>query len=188
MSGSVAPTTPEPAGDGPGTDDVRCPAAAVRRYTRSMQRGSRPRHRRRPALAASLCAAWLAALPGCGGADAIDRNAEPLTPGAHESMNHPSAANPVPDAVMDRLYADAAADSGMSRDAITLVRAERATWRDAARGCPQPNVSYAQVIVKGYWVILRAGRQEYDYRVGPALDHIRCTGATKQAPIIYPDN
>lgn len=98
----------------------------------------------------------------------------------------PQTPNPVPAAVMERLYEEVAEKSGMARDALVLVRAEKATWSDSSLGCPQPNVDYAQMIVQGYWVILRAGREEYDYRVDHNQRHRRCTGATKRAPIVYP--
>lgn len=136
---------------------------------------------------------------GCGGADSGDPPAgerrqdkttrpvaEKIPPASKETTAMESTQGPVPNEVMERLYAEVETASGTARDAIVLVRAERSTWRDMALGCPQPNVSYAQMLVAGFWVVLRAGDEEYDFRVDNNLHHRRCTGATKQAPIRFP--
>lgn len=100
----------------------------------------------------------------------------------------PQKPNPVPKAVMNRILDDVAQASGIARDEIVLERAEEATWGDTSLGCPQPNMGYMQRIVSGFWVVLHAGQQEYDYRVDHNLRHHRCTGATRQAPIKYPSD
>lgn len=123
------------------------------------------------------------ALAGCTGAEtAAPAAGAPETP----PRSMPKPVPDVPPAVLARLYEEVERESGVSRDRIELVRAESATWNDGALGCPQPNQAYAQMIVQGWWVILRAGREEYDYRIDHNQRHRRCTGATKQPPIVYP--
>jgi len=116
-----------------------------------------------------------AALPvvlllGCGGTEpAPTRLPTPVldTPTATQSTPPPMTItqHPVPKAVMTRLYAEVASDSGMDIGEITLERAEEATWSDTAMGCPQPNVNYMQRIVSGFWVVMHAGQEEFDFRI-----------------------
>jgi hypothetical protein len=50
--------------------------------------------------------------------------------------------------------------------AIELEEATAVTWPDAGLGCPQKGMMYAQMIVSGYRVTLRAGGQSYEVHVG----------------------
>jgi hypothetical protein len=97
-------------------------------------------------------------------------------------------ASAVPRELMDRLIADVVAKSGAPESDVELVRAEHVTWRDASLGCPQPNMGYAQVLSPGWWVILRVGREDFDYRASESGHFTRCTGSTKQPPIRYPED
>ncbi len=94
----------------------------------------------------------------------------------------------VPKAIVTRLTKKVADESGVSVDDVVIERAEAATWGDSSMGCPQPNREYLQRIVQGYWLVLHAGGQEYDYRVDKNGGEQRCTGATRQAPIVYPSD
>ncbi len=48
---------------------------------------------------------------------------------------------------------------------LQVLRAARATWRDASLGCPEPGRAYAQVLTQGLWLVFAAGGAVYDYRV-----------------------
>lgn len=132
------------------------------------------------------------ALAGCTGTEPVDATAPVPRASSNQKVTPPKpmpkTINPVPSAIMDRLYAEVSEASGVTRDAITLVRAQAATWGDGSLGCPQPNQEYAQMIMHGYWVILRAGNEEFDYRIDRNQRHRRCTGATRRAPIVYPSD
>jgi hypothetical protein len=39
-------------------------------------------------------------------------------------------------------------------------------WPDGSLGCPQPGMLYTQVLTPGYQVVVEAGGEEYDYRMG----------------------
>ena len=72
----------------------------------------------------------------------------------------------VPHEILDPILADAADRSGASLAAIAVVTAEQVTWPDGALGCPEPGQMYTQALVDGYRVVLDAGGEELDYRVG----------------------
>jgi len=46
-----------------------------------------------------------------------------------------------------------------------MVRAESAVWSDGALGCPEHGVMYTQALVNGYFVVIDAAGQNYDFRV-----------------------
>jgi hypothetical protein len=124
-------------------------------------------------------------LGGCPGANNGD--AVPL-PSSYEKVTPTmtSRPNPVPAQVMERILDDISRESGVARSDLVVERAEQVTWNDGALGCPQPNVEYLQAIVQGFWVVVHAGQQEFDYRIDDRSRYVRCTGATRQAPIVYP--
>ena len=70
----------------------------------------------------------------------------------------------VPQDLLDAILDDAEARSGIKPDGITIVRAEAVIWNDGSLGCPEPGVVYTQALVSGYWVVLEADGDEYDYR------------------------
>ena len=74
----------------------------------------------------------------------------------------------VPADVLADLVADAAERTATELDAVEVVQAEAVTWNDGSLGCPEPGMFYTQALVDGYHVILRAGEDELDYRVGAA--------------------
>jgi hypothetical protein len=52
---------------------------------------------------------------------------------------------------------------GIEFDEIEVVSAEAVEWPDAALGCPQGDMMYAQVITPGYQIVLEADGEEYDF-------------------------
>ena len=71
---------------------------------------------------------------------------------------------------MERLVeiakADLAARLGVDAASITVVTAEAVTWPDGSLGCPQPGMSYTQVMVDGARIVLAVGGEEYAYHSG----------------------
>jgi hypothetical protein len=51
-------------------------------------------------------------------------------------------------------------------DQILVEKAQAVEWPDASLGCPQPGMSYAQVVTPGYQVVLKAGDEQYTYHAG----------------------
>ncbi len=77
------------------------------------------------------------------------------------------------------MIADLADRLGTEKSAVTIVATEEVTWSDASLGCPQPDMSYAQVETDGMRVILETGGDFYDYRSGGESDAFVCV----QAPV-----
>ena len=82
----------------------------------------------------------------------------------------------VPGDVLADLVADAAQRTDTEPDAVEVIQAEAVTWNDGSLGCPEPGMFYTQALVDGYHVILRAGDEELDYRVGAAGGFRVCEG------------
>ncbi len=59
-----------------------------------------------------------------------------------------------------------ATQTGIAEAAIEVVNAVAVRWPDSSLGCPQKGMMYLQVITPGYRILLRAGGEEYDVRVG----------------------
>ncbi len=76
----------------------------------------------------------------------------------------PAVTGEVPEPLLARIRADAAARLGGEAESLEVVRAQAVTWSDGSLGCPQPDVVYTQALIPGYWVVLRAGAQQLDYR------------------------
>ncbi len=70
----------------------------------------------------------------------------------------------LPASILDPIIADAANRTSAQIADITVVITESVTWPDAGLGCPDPEVSYPQVPVDGYRVVLNAAGQTLDYR------------------------
>ncbi len=51
------------------------------------------------------------------------------------------------------LQAQVAEQLGLSATALTLVSAEQVTWPDMSLGCPQPDMTYAQVLTPGWRIV-----------------------------------
>jgi hypothetical protein len=79
----------------------------------------------------------------------------------------PTRAGPIPtqsallQAIEEQARFDLSRWFGLSDERITLVSAEEVEWPDAALGCPQPGMTYAQVITPGYRLTLQAGGETY---------------------------
>jgi hypothetical protein len=73
-------------------------------------------------------------------------------------------AGPVPVELFTQIAEEAAALAGVAVAELTVERAEAVTWSDGSLGCPAPGEMYTQALVEGYWVVLRGGGQEFDFR------------------------
>jgi hypothetical protein len=89
----------------------------------------------------------------------------------------------VPQVILDSILNEAAARAKVSREQLVIVRAERVVWNDGALGCPEPGMMYTQALVNGYWVIIKAGGQTYDFRVGRGGSFIVCPPGRGRPPL-----
>lgn len=88
----------------------------------------------------------------------------------------PPVTGEVPADLLDRIIADVMQRSGAAREEVRIVRDEAVTWSDGSLGCPQPGMSYLQVLIDGYWVIAQVGDTPYDYRVDGSGQFRLCEG------------
>jgi hypothetical protein len=72
----------------------------------------------------------------------------------------------VPKEILDPILNEASKLARVTHEKLVIVRAEAVVWNDGSLGCPEPGMQYTQAIVNGYWVVIKAAGQTYDFRVG----------------------
>ena len=72
----------------------------------------------------------------------------------------------VPKGILDPILKEAAKRANVPPQELVIVRAEAVVWNDGSLGCPEPGMEYTQALINGYWVVIKAAGQEYDFRVG----------------------
>jgi len=88
----------------------------------------------------------------------------------------------VPRAILDPILKEAAKLTNVPREQLVIVRAEPVVWNDGSLGCPEPGMMYTQALVNGYWVVIEAGGQKYDFRVGRGSTFRLCPRGQGQPP------
>ena len=93
----------------------------------------------------------------------------------------------IPTEILNMVRTEAARLAGVSVDEVGVVAATAVTWNDGSLGCPQPDEMYTQALVRGYQIIVQAGDEEFDFRVGEDGDFRVCdqagaSGATPAGP------
>lgn len=68
---------------------------------------------------------------------------------------------------VNQAVADLSQRLAIPPDAITVVSADAVVWPDAAMGCPEPGMGYAQVLTEGLQVVLEVDGQTYAYHGSP---------------------
>ncbi len=106
-------------------------------------------------------AAGMAATPGAAASPAPTPSRSIIRVSPLPASVNPSA---IPATLLDAVLADAAGRTGVDRGALTLVRAQAATWPSSALGCAQPGHDYTDALVQGYWIVVDADGRQLDYR------------------------
>ena len=96
----------------------------------------------------------------------------------------------LPTAILHMVRTEAARLADVSVDEVGVVAATQVTWNDGSLGCPLPDEMYTQAIVSGYQIIVKAGEEEYDFRVASDGDFRVCeqpaaAGGTPGGPDPY---
>jgi hypothetical protein len=78
----------------------------------------------------------------------------------------PPAGGGVPVALTTRAVTDLSKELGIPAANIKVASSEAVEWPDAGLGCPEPGMSYVQVISPGYRIVLQAGDTLYEYHTG----------------------
>jgi hypothetical protein len=91
-----------------------------------------------------------------------------------------------PQSILDMILADAVKNTATDLQNIEIIRSQAVTWPDGSLGCPQQGMAYIQVLIEGYWVVLKIDGLEYDYRVSDNGNFILCKDSLQ--PEILPEN
>jgi len=139
-------------------------------------------------LAAGLLLAACTATPPTATPDTAGPPAD--TPGAAtptiEPMppeTFPPFEGDVPQEIMETLIDEVALRGGVGLGEVRIERALAVTWSDASLGCPEEDMLYTQALVDGYWVVLEAGGQTFDFRMGESGLPRLCPEGEGQPPI-----
>jgi hypothetical protein len=89
----------------------------------------------------------------------------------------------VPQQLMEAVVDEAAFLGQVGLGDVRIVRAEAVTWSDASLGCPEEDMMYAQVLTPGYWVVLEAGGQQFDFRASETGTPRLCPEGQGQPPL-----
>lgn len=68
--------------------------------------------------------------------------------------------------VVEAALADLADREGVAVEDISVVQVREVDWPDTAIGCPEEGMSYAQMVVPGFQVILQVDERVFDYHAG----------------------
>ncbi len=93
----------------------------------------------------------------------------------------------VPKEILEPVLNKAAELAKVSREQLTIMRAEPAVWNDGSLGCPEPGMQYTQALVNGYWVVIKAGGRTYDFRLGRGGSFQLCPEGRGHPPLPGPD-
>jgi hypothetical protein len=97
--------------------------------------------------------------------------------------DQPQPPGPVPQDLLGQMLEEAAAIAGVSVSEVTVERSAAVTWNDGSLGCPEPGQLYTQALVDGYWVVLRAGGRELDFRATQRGDFKLCPPGQGRPPV-----
>jgi hypothetical protein len=89
----------------------------------------------------------------------------------------------VPQGILDPILREASALAKVARDQLVIVRAESVVWNDGSLGCPEPGMMYTQALVNGYWVVINAAGQTFDFRVGRGASFRLCPAGRGHPPL-----
>src|SRR5437764_3717862 len=88
----------------------------------------------------------------------------------------------VPQEILSPILDEAAARAHVPREQLMIVRAESVVWNDGSLGCPEPGMMYTQALVNGYWIVIDAAGEKYDFRVGRGGNFRLCPAGQGHPP------
>lgn len=146
---------------------------------------------------AFLCVMVMLLLAACGRPTTSKPTESPL-PTAPVSPVFPVSPLPEPqlgsapeEQRLAELRVQVAEQLGLSTTALTLVSVEQVTWPDMSLGCPQPDMTYAQVLTPGWRVVFEdENGQKYNVHTAENSEYfVICEpSAESTVPPSYQDN
>lgn len=133
------------------------------------------------ALAIAGCGALPGSSPGALPSDGLPTVPPDLT--LPPELSIPPELGSVPPEVFAQAAEEAAAAANVAVDQVSLMRASAVTWSDSSLGCPEPDMMYTQVLTPGYWLVLSAGGQEFDFRASQSLALRLCPPGQGEPPV-----
>ncbi len=98
-----------------------------------------------------------------------------------ETQTNPSLpipALPDPQTLIEKAKADLTQRLSISDTQIGLIKIEQVIWPDSSLGCPQENMTYAQVQVSGYLILLKYEGDEFEYHANIHGNTFYCENPT----------
>ncbi len=83
---------------------------------------------------------------------------------------------------IDIAVADLAQRLSIDVSQVEVTSATLVEWPDAALGCPQPGLQYAQVSTDGSLIVLKASTKAYRYHAGGSRTPFLCEIPSKVTP------
>jgi hypothetical protein len=107
------------------------------------------------------------------------------TPYPAPNSSYPAPGQPTPEPTSEINEATMKAMSELARqklaeeleisvDQIKVVTADPTYWSDTSLGCPQPGMTYSQIVTPGYRVTLVVGNDVYTYHTDTKQTVVRC--------------
>ena len=85
--------------------------------------------------------------------------------------------------LIKQVKADLAKRLAIPGTQVNLVEATEVEWSDSSLGCPQPEMSYLQVITPGYLILLDVNGTRYEYHSNRETYFVYCENPN---PLILP--
>jgi hypothetical protein len=101
----------------------------------------------------------------------------PMTPSI------PTPSGDVIQSLVDKAKNDLSQRLSLSVTQINLVEVSEVEWSDSSLDCPEPGISYMQVITPGYRILLEGNGTTYEYHSNRDTYLVYCEGPT---PILPP--
>ncbi len=89
----------------------------------------------------------------------------------------------IPNQILEPILKKAAALANVACEQLVILRAEPVVWNDGSLGCPEPGMMYTQALVNGYWVVIDAAGEKYDFRVGRGGSFRLCPAGRGRPPL-----